>query len=99
MNGQIHQEKMFLLIREWQNGGLTQNAFFKEKRINFNKFQYWLKKFRSLDKKESPAFIPVRIEPPVEEALNLEIVYPNGVVLKVPFRTDLNQIRNLVNLV
>lgn len=98
MNGQTHSEKMFALVEEWQNGLYSQQEFCRQKKINFNKFQYWLKKFRGRKEINPVGFIPVNISTPAKSPLNLEILYPNGVVLKVPFSADLNQIKGLINL-
>jgi hypothetical protein len=57
------RERMFSMIRSWQQSGLTQKAYCEQHKIRYYVFHYWYKCFRDL---QSPTkhegFIPIKIE-------------------------------------
>jgi hypothetical protein len=57
------QARMFSLIGQWQDSGLTQKNFCEKKDITYARFHYWYKKFRDVDPPGDivPSFVPVNI--------------------------------------
>jgi len=78
------QEEMSYHIQCWQQGKQSQKEYCHENNLAYHTFIYWLTKLR---RKQSPieqAFIPVQMDQPVKSsATELEIVFPNGVRLRV----------------
>jgi hypothetical protein len=91
------QEKMFGLIEQCKESGLSNREFCKQKSINEAKFYYWLKRYTHQSPKESN-FIPIRLNPGQIICETLEIIYPNGVKIKLPYEISLSQIKMLIEL-
>ena len=77
------REEMTRLIREYEASGQTQKCFSETRGIGFAKFNYWYKKLQreaaqpdGFHKIESDGTSQVR-------DCNAELVYPNGVVLRL----------------
>jgi hypothetical protein len=77
------QQLMFSLIEIWKSGGKSQQEFCREKDLDYNKFQYWLRKYK---RSNLEAGLPVgrrrftRIkvkERPAEKGI-LELIFPDG---------------------
>lgn len=86
------QEEMLSLIEQWHESGKTQKVFCQEQGITFTTFYYWLRHYRrSL---EEDGFMPVEIN----AGANIEIRYPDGVVLQLPATTRLAVIKQLISL-
>jgi len=43
---QTTQQLMFSLIEAWRSGNLTQQEFCREKALDYQKFHYWLRKYK-----------------------------------------------------
>lgn len=86
---------MYRLIEEWRQSGKTQKAFCEERGQNKAVFNYWLRKYRDEKEDLSTAFakIETRMSAPA-----LEIIYPNGVSLRVPAGTDPLTLRSYIGL-
>lgn len=81
------QQLMFSLIEVWKSCGKSQQEFCREKELDYNKFQYWLRKYK---RSNSDAGLPSRRgrftqieikERPVSTFVErgfLELVYPDG---------------------
>ncbi len=87
---------MFGLIEQYKASGLSQKRFCQEHTIAISQFYYWHKRYR--ESQAEQGFVPVKIfsgrnKIPVA---NLEIQYPNGVLLRLPVNTPLNYIRALM---
>ena len=92
------KEEMLLLMKEFEDSGLTQKQFSASKDIGFHKFNYWYRKLKREDE-ESPGFL--RVDTSSRRASigsdPLEVVYPNGVKLKVACG-DLSLLSSLIRL-
>lgn len=86
------QEEMLTLIEQWQESGRTQQAFCKEHDITFSTFYYWLKRYRR--RIDESGFLPVEISP----GSNIEIRYPDGIILQLPAAVKLSTLKQLLNL-
>lgn len=88
------QEKMYALIAEYRQSGLSTKAFCADKNIKVPTFQYWIQKQK---KEQLSGFIPVRSGVSSPAAPGIELVYPNGICLRLS-SFNLHQISQLLNL-
>lgn len=90
----IRQEEMLSLIEKWQESGKTQQSFCQEHGMTFSTFYYWLKRYRRGINESS--FLPVEINQSLNT--NLEIRYPDGVILQLPLSVKLSVLKQLLTL-
>jgi transposase-like protein len=70
-------------VQRWRESGSTQKVYCQQWGIKQTTFTNWVKRCKE---KPAAAFIP--ITPPVNiQSEEIELIYPNGVRLKVAFRT------------
>ena len=83
---QTLQQLMFSLIEIWQTCGKSQQEFCREKESDYNKFQYWLRKYKRSNAKTEisvrPSFKRIKIQDyssanSVTAGL-LELIFPDG---------------------
>jgi transposase-like protein len=86
------QTDMLSLIEQWQESGKPQQVFCKEHDITFSTFYYWLKRYRRGI--EESNFLPVEIS----SGSNIEIRYPDGIILQLPAAVKLSTLKQLLNL-
>jgi transposase-like protein len=86
------QTEMLSLIEQWQESGKTQQSFCQEHDITFSTFYYWLKRYRRGI--EESSFLPVEIS----SGNNIEIRYPDGIILQLPAAVKLSTLKQLLNL-
>lgn len=105
------ERKMFALIETWEKSGQSQSAFCTAHSISLSKFGYWRSKWLAINSSSedasSPTFIPINpIEIPAADSITnvhstsehfYEIIYPNGVQLRLP-SLDLSVLAQLLNL-
>ena len=88
------REKMFKLIKEYLSSDLTQPLFCEKHSIPYQRFQWWLKKYRKTKNSNADAkniaikgFIPLQPITPQKNNLNSQhlytIEYPNGIILHI----------------
>lgn len=79
---QTLQQLMFSLIGIWKASGKTQQDFCKEKDLEYNKFQYWFRKYKrvSMPARSQPdSFISVKVKEVVPSPHGaMELVFPDG---------------------
>ena len=95
MRSEKLREEMFSLSRQWEESGETRESFCKRHKINIGKFSYWRSQYLAEKEPQEDRFIA--ISPEVNSGV--EIHYPNGVVLKIPERTPLAELKALICLV
>ena len=107
---QERAEEMRLAISLWQESGLSKYAFCRNEKIGRATFNYWLKKYGNklnppLSKKTSKSkakskqsFVPVTISSPEPSYSELELEYPNGVKLRLPFDFPQDKLRALIGV-
>jgi len=98
------------LLREQQESGLTIKEFCSNHAIARATFHYWKKKLANTPGRNE--FIPLVVKPSVMDISNgstcsetkplkaslLELVYPNGTILRVQHDLDLAHLRALIHL-
>lgn len=99
------------LIRRQKETGLSIKEFCSNEYIPTSTFYYWRKKLRG--KNQEKGFIPLIVKPQqtslsgangkavyrgVDDDVFLEVIYPNGTILRVKRDMDLAQLRALIHL-
>lgn len=83
---------MRAVVEDWKSSGKSKKQYCLEKGINAAKFYYWYSKINDIE--SSPrGFIPIEKTSTTRE---IEVVYPNGVRLKVA--NDLLLLSQLIHL-
>ena len=89
---------MMEVVREWEQSGKSQKVFCQIKNIPHSKFYYWLRKFRNNQTSDSQTdFIAVRIRQN-KSVGDLDIQYPNGVIIKLHPPVDLVMVKTLLQI-
>ena len=102
------QEERLLSISMWRESGLSQGAFCKREGISRSTFQHWRKRLDSTyehmpkrKQKNSNKFYSIDMDTVSElpsVSVMIEILYPNGVLLKCSNHIAEKQLSHLVNL-
>ncbi len=74
-------QQMYPLVESYLEAHTTQKAFCQEHRISVPVLNYWLAKYRREAPQKQDAFI--EILPQAAQQALLEVVYPNGVHLRL----------------
>lgn len=80
------------MIEDWRSSGKSKKGYCLENGINEAKFYYWYSRSKETEN-PTPGFIPIQKASIVRE---IEVVYPNGVKLKV--NGDLSLLSQLIHL-
>lgn len=83
---------MLDMVADWQLSGKSKKQYCRDNDIVYSKFHYWFS--RSKDGLPGPARF-VALEQPTGKG-NIEVIYPNGVRLKVD--GDLGLLSRLIHL-
>ena len=89
------KEYMLSQVEAWKQSGISQQTFCDKAGIKLGTFSHWIKISKQQDDLVG-GFIELA-NPSINLKSQYEIVYPNGVILKVQ-NTDLKEIFSLVNL-
>jgi hypothetical protein len=99
---------MYAIIEKYlsRSSSLTQKAFCEEEGIPLTTFQWWLVRYRKQNRLcgngavTSGGFIPLVVQEPLsgaaESSGHWEIEYPNGVILRIDSRMDLDLLSSLL---
>jgi len=93
MNKNKKRSKMFSIVEQWQQSGMSQKAFSHANGINIYTLRYWISQSRQRQN-ESLGFVQLN-EPAVADIC---LRYPNGVELLLPVHTPISVIKGLINL-
>ncbi|MDT7827672.1 hypothetical protein RQM65_06385 [Pricia sp. S334] len=75
------EQEMFALIDEFENGVLSGKDFCRAKGLVPSTFYYWKKKKARIDTGSSTGFVTIGPNPLMDG--NLELIYPNGIRLRL----------------
>ena len=89
------KEEMFPIIEAWQSSGLTKQVFCDQQGMAKSVFFYWHKKYKA--EQDPGGFLPMKIADDSSHT-KIEIVYPNGIILKFPSHTSSAIIRQYLHL-
>lgn len=77
----MHQrEQMEIEIQKWRESGLRKKEYCKQQGITISAFGYWITR---INQSKGKGFVSL-ISAPRPETSCIEVIYPNGVRLKVP---------------
>ena len=76
------QEDMLRLVAVYEQSGVSQKAFCESAGLNLSRFGYWVRKVRK-ERESVAGFIKVDTAALPIPAPELELLYPNGVKLKL----------------
>jgi hypothetical protein len=94
MGTQRKESEMFELIRHWEESDEDRATFCKANNLTISTFSYWRTKYRKSQATSSNGFIELKPTSPSA----LEIVYPNGVVIRMPPTTTLSALKALIRM-
>ena len=83
---------MLSMIADWQQSGKSKMAYCAENGINAAKFYYWISRIKESDK-SAVGFLTID---KARKNSDIEIIYPNGVRIKV--ENDLGLLSQLIRL-
>jgi transposase-like protein len=82
------------LTARWRQSGLLATEFARREGLNPNTFAYWRSQLRHKPVTDAPfALVRVRTSLP---AAPLELVLPDGLLLRIPTGTDLHELTQLL---
>jgi hypothetical protein len=88
------RDRMFTLVKQWEESGDSQHEFAEKHQIKPSKFKYWIKKRANEDdSRVVPSFIP--LTNPISTS-HYFLRFPNGVELHVPANTPMNTLRQFI---
>lgn len=92
------QQLMFSLIEVWKKGDQTQQDFCKEKELDYQQFQYWLRRYKQTIEPglTQGQFTQVKLRTPVVTSGALELVFPDGRKLIFHQPVDAAFVRSLI---
>ncbi len=100
ITGQTLQQLMFSLVEVWKSSEKSQQDFCREKEMEYNKFQYWLRKYRGArvqgDEKGQPSFVRVKVRETEKVTGSVELVYPDGRKLIFHQAVEASYLRSLL---
>lgn len=92
------EEKMFELIRGWEGSSLDRQTYCKRHKIKIGTFAYWRSKYLKTQHTESGNESDfVTLSPALEQSI--EVVYPNGVQVRLPAQLSVSDLSTLIHLV
>lgn len=90
------KEEMFPIVEAWQDSSISKKAFCEEQGLVKSVFFYWCKRYR--EENDQGGFVPLTVgaSRSFTQGHSIEILYPNGVVLKLPTNTPASLVRQYV---
>lgn len=92
-------------LQRWQQSGLTIRAYCRRHHLSEPSFYGWRRTLAQRDhdrptpREPAPLFLPVHLEPePVASPASLELVLPNGRLLRIPAAFPADRLRALLTL-
>jgi len=96
MSKEEKRRKMLTLAGQWQQSGMSQQAFAREHNINVFTLRYWINKKRRQQNEENGSSGFVQLNN-LAATGDIILHYPNGVELQLPLHTPVSMIKSLVN--
>ena len=84
-------------IEKWRASGLSIKAFCEQEGLVYHQFSYWRQKFSpAADSTTGSKLVPVSLATPPMPSSNLEILLPNGVIIRGIDVTNVSLVSHLV---
>ncbi|HUT83038.1 MAG TPA: hypothetical protein VMX95_00185 [Thermodesulfobacteriota bacterium] len=94
------QLEMFSLIKKWQISGTSQKDFCSQHDLSMHAFYYWLRKYKQANPSSENGFLPVEIGPSGNDIRGeIQIHYPNGVLVTLDKAVSLSRIKALIKAI
>jgi hypothetical protein len=97
------RQEMFSLMKQYLKGGIVAREFYKQHNLSEHKFYYWLRRYKEAISSPDQSFIPVEVNssmPPVEDIPgDIQIQYPNGVIVTLDKSVNISRLRALIKAV
>jgi hypothetical protein len=91
------RERMFELIEQWQQSGLSQKAFCEQHSTRYYVFHYWYKRYRqNKEEGNNSSFVKLQIAKPAGTS-SVEIIYPGGIRLLFHEPVSSNYLKGLIS--
>lgn len=88
-------QEMYPLIEQWESSGASQEDFCNSHDITLSTFTYWRGKYRKSSQVEESSFI--ELHPSC--CSSLEVIYPNGVKIRLPQDASASDLQVLIGLI
>jgi transposase-like protein len=75
-------EKMFELVDQYYSSGETRKAFCQQHGLKVSTFAYWISRRRA--RAPQGGFTALTIAPPPAGTEPVELIYPNGIRVRIP---------------
>jgi len=89
MNLTEKRQYMFSLIDQWKKSGLSQRKFSKIHGVDYRQLNYWIGAKAKTE--SSGSFIPLHPSTDDQSPNKIEVVFPNGVIVRTTFVRDIIQ--------
>ncbi len=96
MKKEEKRRHMLMLVEQWQQSGLSQQAFAREHHLNVFTLRYWINKKHRQQNGQSEYSGFVQLGNLIESG-KIILRYPNGIELHLPLHAPVSLIKNLVN--
>ncbi len=94
------QQQMFSLIRKWNGSGISQKEFCNNHDLPIHIFHYWLRKYKQTSPPSENGFLPIDVTPAkLSPDGELQIHYPNGVMITLDKAVSTSRIKALINAI
>jgi len=94
------QQQMFALIKKWNGNEISQKEFCNDHDLPIHIFYYWLRKYKQASPPSENGFLPIDVTPAKLSADGeLQIHYPNGVMITLDKAVSTSRIKALINAI
>lgn len=96
------QMEMFTLIENWQKSDTSQKEFCTQHDLRSHVFYYWLNKYKRTRSATGRGFVPVEIstgEAQPKDQGEIQIQYPNGVMVILRESVNISRLRALIKAI
>ena len=81
-------------VLRYRTSGLTQKQYCEEEGLSVATLGYWLKRARDQEEQQVGSFVP--IQPAARDNKDIEIIYPDGIKVRMNHSVDVEYIRALL---
>lgn len=85
-------DRMYPLVEEWLEGNGSQRAFCHQQGIRLSTFYYWVKKYRN--ERHPSGFVPLEVTS--DGNSGVEVIYPNGVMIRFGGAVQARYLKELI---
>ena len=96
------QKEMFTLIEQWEKSVTSQKEFCTQHDLRPHVFYYWLNKYKRMRSTSRSGFVPVEIsagEAQPKDQGEIQIQYPNGVMVILRESVNISRLRALIKAI